>query len=245
MKTISSRANPLIQSLVELHHAEGRLKQRKYIAEGLRICETLCMYNKPEFCFVLEKHCAWAQEHCSDNTIIIVSESVMQKISCATNPSGILMVFMIHALPILTTLSDSIVLYEMQDPGNVGTLLRTACAVGIKNIIAIGGIDLWNPKVVQASAGTIGKLRCYSMTWDSLLAYKESLQLCALVVKDGVHPSLLKKPVTLVVGSEAHGLPESKVRDCGQQCTLPMPGGTESLNAAVAASIALYLTQKN
>lgn len=121
--------------------------------------------------------------------------------------------------------------------------------MGYKNVIIVQGCDPWSPKVIQASAGTIALVSIIQCSWEELIAKKGSTKLCALVVKDGYKPEDLDlKKSLLVVGNEAQGLPEAWIGQCEQKMTIPMPGNTESLNAAVAGSIALYLCcnqQKN
>jgi TrmH family RNA methyltransferase len=103
--------------------------------------------------------------------------------------------------------------------------------------------------VVHASVGTIGNVALYHTDWATVEKYKKKSSLCALVVKDGQAPTELDFSNTvLVIGNEARGLPDAIIAACDQQCTLPMPGKTESLNAAVAGSVALYcayLCKKN
>jgi TrmH family RNA methyltransferase len=124
----------------------------------------------------------------------------------------------------------------------MGTLIRTAAALGKKTVIVAEGTDPWNIKVVQASAGTIGLVNIHSLSWRELLKKKGGRPLAALVVKDGIHPKKIDlSHALLVIGNEAHGLPTAWLRDCEYKITLPMPGNIESLNAAVAGSIAMYL----
>jgi RNA methyltransferase, TrmH family len=126
----------------------------------------------------------------------------------------------------------------------MGTLIRSCAAMNYKTVVCIKGTDPWSPKVVQASAGTIGMVNIFQVTWDELIQNKQNLNLCALVVSGGNKPQDIDLSNTLlVVGSEAHGIPDEWLGQCEQKLTLPMPGKTESLNAAVAGSIALYLAQ--
>jgi TrmH family RNA methyltransferase len=98
--------------------------------------------------------------------------------------------------------------------------------------------------VIQASAGTIASVKLFQLSWQELVktAHEKNLSLCALVVSGGKPPSAINfSNSLLVIGNEAHGLSASMQHDCDQLMTIPMPGGTESLNAAVAGSIVLYL----
>ncbi len=127
----------------------------------------------------------------------------------------------------------------------MGTLIRTAAAMNKKTIVCVESVDPWNPKVVQATAGAIGSVNIFCINWDELLLNKKNLSLCALVAINGKNPDTVNLQNSLiVVGNEAHGIPEQWIAACDTQITLPMPGKFESLNAAVAGSIALYLAAK-
>jgi TrmH family RNA methyltransferase len=124
----------------------------------------------------------------------------------------------------------------------MGTLIRSAIAMGIKSVVIVEGTDPWSPKVIQASAGTIIQANVFQIGWDQLIKNKKNLKLCALVVKGGKKPNQIDfKDILLVVGNEANGIPDNWLSKCEEKMTLPMPGNTESLNAAIAGSIALYL----
>jgi len=134
----------------------------------------------------------------------------------------------------------------MSDAGNMGTLIRTAAAMGCKTVVIINGVDPWSAKVVHATAGTIGMVNIYQLYWDELLKCKKDIPLYALVVSGGKDPQELSlKNSLLMVGSEAHGLSEVLIKQADEKITLAMSSKTESLNAAVAGSIALYLAYES
>src|SRR5204862_392081 len=136
--------------------------------------------------------------------IVIVPERVMNKISITTTPSGMVAIFTIPQ-PTTASLQEGLVLAQMQDPGNVGTLIRTAAALKKRTVICIEGVEPWSPKVVQASAGTIAMVDILQLSWQELLQQKQELSLCALVVQGGKSPRELTLSNTLlVVGSEGH-----------------------------------------
>jgi len=243
MKLITSRQNPEIKRVVELHDSTARKEQQLFIAEGVRTCATLIHSGiVPTTFFVTERILDEAYSLISScDTVYQVTEDVMEKLSTAATPSGMLGVFPIPCAPTIEELQHGLVLAQISDPGNMGTLIRTCVALNIPNVVIIEGTDVWSPKVVQASAGTIGYVDIYQLSWNNLVARKKDLSLCALVVSAGTKPSeLVNKNCLLIVGSEAYGLPQEWVEQCDQKLTIPMPGKAESLNAAIAASIALY-----
>lgn len=242
MKKITSSSNQLIKELAKLHTAKERKKQGLFTVEGLRAVQTFIEAgHSPEYLFVTEEQYSSVISFSSPDQLTLVTEPVIKKLSSATTPSGILAIFKIKQ-PEITKLEPGLVLAQISDPGNMGTLIRTAVALNKKTIIVVEGVDPWSPKVIQASAGTIAYAKIFELSWQELVKTKGSLELCALVVSGGKKPQELNiADHLLVVGNEAHGIPEDWLSDCSQSLTLPMPGGTESLNAAVAGSTALYL----
>ncbi len=244
MRTITSRTNPHVKEIVELQQAKVRNERGLFCAEGLRTGQTLSAHLALHELFVTEQQMATAQQQWPSTPITLVTEPVMAKISQARTPSGIVGVFALPKKLDPQKLTPGLALTNLNDPGNVGTLIRTAAALGVRSIVCIEGADPWQFKAVQASAGTISMVTIFRLTWKELVEYaqRQEIPLCALVIRDGAHPQQtpLHKSL-LVVGSEAHGLTVQQVADCAHTVTLPMPGGTESLNAATAGSVALYL----
>ena len=243
MKTIVSRQNDEIKAIDKLKNAKDRLEQGRFIAEGLRTIETLMTKYKPIRIYATELFYATHVIPVTKDLLTLVPDSVMEKISTLSSPAGILAVFAIPKNPD-SPLNPGLVLANVTNPGNMGTLIRTAAAMNKKTIVVVNGTDIWSPKVVQATAGACAFVDIYRFSWDELLAYKGSLPLCALIVKNGDAPEKLAlKNALIVVGNEAEGLSKEWIAQCEQKCTLEMPGNTESLNAAIAGSIVLYLAR--
>lgn len=241
MKSITSLQNQLIKEIAALHTAKERKLQGKFLAEGIRTIETICQTLQPLHLFVTEKNVSQALEFTVEENIYIVTQAIMEKISTASTASGLLGIFSIPQ-PV-SPLSAGLVLADITDPGNMGTLIRTAVACNITTIVTIEGTDPWSPKVIQATAGTIASVSIYQYTWAELIAHKKELQLYALVVTGGASLQTVNKSNSLlVVGNEAHGIKPEWLSDCEHKITLPMASNIESLNAAIAGSIALYIT---
>jgi TrmH family RNA methyltransferase len=241
MKKITSVENPLIKALSQLDKVQERYRQQRFSGEGIRVCATLIASGVVlEQLYVTESLLSKAQELCPESFMTLISDSVLKKISHTITPSGIVGIFTLPKQP-LSTISTGIILANISDPGNMGTLIRSCIAFGKKTVIVLDGVDPWNPKVVQASAGTIGYAHIFTMTMTEFLGSLPDLPLIGLVVQNGKKPQEIKqKDALLVIGSEAHGIMRELEKQCTELMTLPMPGGTESLNAAVAGSIAMY-----
>ena len=247
MKKIESLQNLAIKELVRLHTAKGRKELQAYSAEGLRTVSALIASGQRlQQLYVRADLLADVQSLVETEHITLVSDQVAQKMSSLVAPSGVIAVFDLPKRPDPALLTDGIVLAQINDPGNMGTLIRTAAAMNKKSVVIIEGADPWGPKVVQATAGLIGAVTIFEWSWQDLLAHKGNYSLCALVVAGGKNPSDINFGNTLlVVGNEAHGLPAEWQQLCEQRMTIPMPGNAESLNAAIAGSIALYLSWFN
>jgi TrmH family RNA methyltransferase len=243
MKTITSIQNEEIKKVAQLGDTQHRKEQKKFIVEGTRALQTFIDAGiQPVQCYVTDAMLMHAQSIMRDDLITVVNDQVMNKISQTTTPSGIVAVFNIPEQKSLLELSSGIVLADISDPGNMGTLIRTCAAMGKKSVVIINGADVWSPKVVQASAGTLALVTIFNCSFDELVKYKRSIELWALVVQGGIQPKPIgKENVLIMIGNEARGIPQEWVEQCDKKVTLTMPGKAESLNAAIAGSIAMYL----
>jgi TrmH family RNA methyltransferase len=246
---ISSCSNPLIKEIAQLKNAWARKTSGFVIAEGIRTVETMRSGNMLlKFLFYTQEHAARILDLADATTsAYLISEAVLHKIALSKTPSGLVGVFQQPIYMLDDIQAPGIVLANITDPGNMGTVIRSAVAFGAKSVVVVEGADAWGHKVVQASAGTNAHISIITCAWDQLvqIVVAKNILLNALVV-DG---PLLGKPEQrnqlLVVGNEAHGLPVEWQQQCQLRSTIAMPGGTESLNVAVAGSIALYVTTQN
>lgn len=139
-----------------------------------------------------------------------------------------------------------LVLDRIQDPGNMGTLIRTAVAAGYKAVIALSGtVDIYSPKVLRATAGMIFEIPVFYMPGEDALKEileKTGLRLAVTSVDGGTayYDADLSAGVALVIGNEGSGVSDALMRMADIKVTLPMRGRIESLNAAVAAAILMY-----
>jgi TrmH family RNA methyltransferase len=242
---ITSRANPLVLQYAALKTAQERYAQSLFIAEGARMCTTLYAHG------MKLRHILFTPEHEHQmiqqfpfELCVRVTPQIIEKIALTETPSGIVGIFEIPEEPNAAKITPGLVLAEISTPGNMGTLIRTAAAMGVKSVVIVEGSDPWSPKVVQATAGAIGAVILFQWSWKELIQYSRTykIPLCSLLVSGGKLPQEvpLRKSL-LIVGNEAHGLPIAWQKECAYGMTIPMPGHSESLNAAIAGSIALYI----
>jgi len=138
-----------------------------------------------------------------------------------------------------------LILAGVQDPGNLGTILRSAEAFGAQAVLSLPGtVSAWNPKAVRASAGSLFRLPLLSVSAEQCFAKLRgagvTVWTTAVHGAQAAHRIDLAAPVALIIGNEGNGVPEALAALADGAVTIPCPGPVESLNAAVAASVLLY-----
>ena len=175
-----------------------------------------------------------------------VTDAELEKLADTQHPQGIIAVVRAPRW----TLSDIkvkmgpvLVLDGVQDPGNTGTMLRTALGLGAAGIIALPGtVEVTNPKVMRGSMGAVFRLPWVDLGADEFLAWvrKEKVTLLAAATDgDPISGMEIRLPAAIVLGNEGAGL-SPEIRSAGRAVSIPISRGTESLNVAVAAGILLY-----
>ncbi len=234
---IQAADNPLIKELASLHDPAGRRAAGAFLVEGRRAISGLLASNWTPLRLCIrdgeEVPPGWP-------AAVILGERAAKRASAASTPSGYLASFALPDPGPLDPAAGGLVLAGVADPGNLGTLLRTAAAFAVNQVVCLGGADPFGVKAVQASAGAIAAVRLHRPpSWG---AFTGGATLTALVPRGGVAPAALATSRRwLVVGGEADGIPPEGLAACTEQLSLPMPGGAvESLNAAVAGAIAMW-----
>ncbi|MGC2402300.1 MAG: RNA methyltransferase [Acidobacteriaceae bacterium] len=182
----------------------------------------------------------------ADTEVLIVDDEVFRSAVQTDHPQGIAALaeapeFTLQAIfqgnPLI------VVAAGLQDPGNLGTLIRSAEAFGSTGMILLPGtVSLWNAKTLRASSGSAFRLPVLALNadeaFDALRAHAVSV--FAAVPRDGSGAPDLRGPSALLLGNEGSGLPEAWIAHADARTTIPLPGPVESLNAAVAGSVLLY-----
>jgi len=227
--------NPLVKELRALHDAAGRSAAGAFLVEGRRAIDGLLAAGWQPLRLCLrqgeEPPPGWPPA-------VTLGDRATRRASAASTPSGFLASFALPDPGGIDAAAGGLVLAGVADPGNLGTLLRTAAAFAVGQVVCLGGADPYGPKAVQASAGALAAIRLFRLDGWSALA---GGRLTALVPRGGVAPGTLPAGRRwLVVGGEADGIPAEGLAACGERLSLPMPGAVESLNAAVAGAIAMW-----
>ena len=243
MKEIISTSNPLVKTIKSLKDKEARFALNEFIVEGENIVKDLPAFVKVDYVFVEDKKVSdfkYILDRYNDEIIYCVSSNVMKAISDTQTPPGILVV--VQKPKMAESKGNVVVLDGISDPGNMGTIIRTCVACGIKDIYAISTVDAFSPKVVRSTMGGIFQVNIIPTTYDELFNKLQGYDLLTLDMygKDIFEENKITEPFALVVGSEAHGVSKILKEKCTTLISLPMVGQIESLNAAVSLSVALY-----
>lgn len=175
-----------------------------------------------------------------------VAGDLLQKVSDTEAPQGILAVLEFATLPLPEDPNFILIPDQIRDPGNLGTLLRTAAATGVQAIfLPSETTDAFAPKVVRAGMGAHFRVPIHEMTWDEIREHtsvKHPLMPIYLADMDGTScwESDLRKSLTLIVGGEAEGASKEGRELATDKIRIPMNGRVESLNAGVAGSVLMF-----
>lgn len=233
-----------------LRRAKERREADAFVVEGVRLVEEAVGSNWG-LKFVLydetlsERGKAQVESLTSSGVDVeMVSSSLMNSLSETESPQGLLAVLEFKQLPITNSLNFVLIPDQIRDPGNLGTLLRSAAATGVQAVlIPPETTDAFAPKVVRSGMGAHFRLPIHSMPWEEIEQISKSANL-HMYIADMDGPSCwemdLRQPLALIVGGEAEGASEDARKLANQQVSIPMAGGVESLNAGVAGSVLMF-----
>jgi TrmH family RNA methyltransferase len=245
---ITSRRNPLVRQLRQLHSATGRREQGLVLLEGTHLIQELLRLGlQPHQLLVTEDWCARQGPLLAalDAEPILVSQEVLAAVATTDHPDGVVVTLQ-PPQPADDGADFVLVLDGIQDPGNLGTLLRTALAAGIQQVWLAGGADPWQPKVLRASAGAALALPHRRLERDGVIALVQQAAAGGSQVVAAVPPGTAanrpywqldwRQPTLLLLGAEGPGLSAALLELATQRVCIPHSDAVESLNVAVAAA---------
>ncbi|MFN2114210.1 MAG: TrmH family RNA methyltransferase [Anaerolineae bacterium] len=249
---ITSPSNPKLRYVRKLAGRRFREREGRLAVEGVRLVgDALDAGLTPAFALVAEPLASTergrtlaATLSASGAPVLEVEPTLLAEVADTVTPQGVVAVFDLPEIEPPTRPELVLVLDQVRDPGNVGTMIRTALAAGADAVIAAPGtVDVWSPKVVRGGMGAHFRLPVLALGWDAIRRRGRDWGLAAWVA-DGAaetaHTGMdWTAPAMLVVGGEADG-PSAEGRALGPGVKVPMPGPAESLNAAVAAAVILF-----
>ena len=257
---ISNETNAQIKELVKLQkNARHRRKTKCFVAEGIKLVKEAASYGRLQKVYMSEKLYEQEWGGRSQDEILaqlggvqaeLVSDSVFAQIADTVTPQGILGIVRMPEYSLEEILDSDkklfLLLDDLRDPGNLGTILRTSEGAGMSGVIlSKESVDLFNPKVVRATMGAIFRVP---------FVYVENLpQVIGEMKQRGiaVYGTLMegsriydridyRQPSGIVIGNEANGISQKVIDELTERIRIPMEGSLESLNAAVAAAVVMY-----
>lgn len=263
MIRLTSSKNPVVKEIRSLRNKSDRQEKGLYFIEGIRfvgeaVNEHATSGSMPDIRYLVVSE-SFASDAGSESFIepcinrgikvYCMTDSLFESVSDTKNPQGILAVLgMKKDLLKDAALKDGIlvILDGIRDPGNMGTIIRTADAAGCAGVIVTDGcVDLFNPKVLRSTMGSIFHLpvlHCGSTKEAVDICSQKGYLVCASHTEGSVsiYDADLSGNIAFVIGSEAEGVSSEALDNADMLIRIPMPGRAESLNAAVAASIIIY-----
>ena len=253
---IVSKDNPLIKLYQKLASSKKeRLLYGSFVLEGLRIVADAIAEEAIITQILITETAYWKYgEELPYNSIrtVIISDGLGKKISQTETTQGVFAICRIpENAPKLSKNGRYAVIHNLQDPGNVGTIIRTADALGIDGVLLCGSCDVFSPKVIRSTMGSVFRVK--------LLIENDVDRLFEMLTNSGItsFASVLDDKAIRVgrfkfqggcavfIGNEGNGLPHEISERCDRKITVPMNGSTESLNAAIAAGILMWEMRHN
>ncbi len=251
---LTSLQNPLVKQMRKLHRAKERREQGLFLLEGTHLLEEAC-YNQwalAVLCFtpLWQQHHPqlWQQASQRAERVEVVSPEVLKAIATTVEPDGVVALAVRREVDpgVAPLTSLGLVLENIQDPGNLGTMIRTAAATGAEGLwLSENSVDLDNPKVLRASAGQWFRLpMAVSSDLPRVVAQAKAQGMQVVATLPEAQMAYwdldLRRPSLILLGNEGAGLSEELSALADHQVTIPLQAGVESLNVAIAAALLLY-----
>jgi RNA methyltransferase, TrmH family len=251
MKSVTSHDNPLFKQLLKLaQSSRERKKSQQTLLEGIHLAQTYREAIGLPKALVVSASAAQNQavvallERFQPLAPTLLSDAMFHQLSTLDSPVGLIALIDAPAhKPIPAQMDCCVVLEDIQDPGNLGSILRSAAAADVKHVVLSKGcVFAWSPRVIRAAMGAHFLLDIYEQQnlGDVVGNFKGKKVAMALRAKSSLYDTDIKGPLALMIGNEGVGLSPELLALADFAVSIPMPGKMESLNAAAAAAICLF-----
>jgi RNA methyltransferase, TrmH family len=256
-RAITSLTNPTVKAVRALHLRKAREETARFLAEGLKIvteavelgcAPRILLYGAEAALHPLLRRAVAATE-AARGEVIEVSHEILAKISRRDNPQTVLAVFEQAFTPLASLAPPSalcwVALEAVRDPGNLGTIVRTADAAGCGGVILVGDCcDPYSVEAVRATMGSIFAVKIAKATATDFIAWREnwpgSVVGTLLTATTDFRAAAYTRPTLIVMGNEQAGLTPQLAASCDVAVKIPMRGRADSLNLAVATAVMIY-----
>ncbi|MBO5374598.1 MAG: RNA methyltransferase [Clostridia bacterium] len=265
---ITSKANATVAEISKLADKKYRMQSKLFTCDGIKLFKEAISFDATIKYIVVENSAKLSSDivldikKCAENgaKILCLENYVFEKLTSETAPQGIITVCEFytkkHAFSATVENEDikgktAVILESIRDPGNMGTIMRNAVALGIdKLILSNDCVDIYSPKVVRASMGAIFKLEiCIASDLDASVEniIKSGRRVLAAAIDDKaliLGKNALSREDVVVLGNEGHGISSHLIDKCTDKLFIPMRENTESLNVAMASAIIMWEISK-
>lgn len=242
MDIITSSENSLIKTIIKLKQRKYRYEYGKFVLEGYRLIKDFIDEANSDAVKIVTKESKYFQFCDKFENVIPVADRLFDKLTDTVSSQGIIAVAAMPEFKDKPTGRLCLYLDAVSDPGNLGTVIRTAAACGFCDIVLHNCVDVYNPKTIRSSMSTFKHCN-FILSAGDMSQLDGYTVVCADMDGDNIvnaASALRDKKICLVIGSEATGVGDEMLRYCDVTVALPMDNGVESLNAAVSAGILMY-----
>ena len=249
---IESKENNLFKNTKKLKERKNRNKSNKYVIEGVRLVEEAFKAKVSIDYLIVTKDGTEKLEQflksyiTEDMKIYEISDNLFKELISTETPQGVLAVINMNIVPLQANGNFYLLCDKLQDPGNLGTIIRTAHAAGVQGIILTKGtVDIYNEKTIRSTMGSIFFIPIHYED-DNLSLVKRlkqdgfNLVVTSLDTNKDFFEEDLRGKTILTVGNEGNGVSKEVLELADTKVKIPMPGNAESLNVAIATSVIMY-----
>lgn len=238
---ITSKSNPTVKKIASLAEKKFRREYGEYLVEGVKCVDECIAAGKHVTLIACTKGLS---EKYPD--AIVLSEELFSRISTEKSPQGVIACVRLPDSTIKPPVGSCILLDRLQDPGNVGTIIRTANAAGYDDVYLLDCADAYSPKAVRGAMGGLFHINVHEGSKEQILSVLKGVSLiCADMGGCDVFSFTPPEKYCLCIGNEGNGLSEEIRALADNTIKIPMRQSCESLNAAISAAIAMYALKNN
>lgn len=234
--------NAEIKNIKKLKDKKYRKTENLFLVEGVKLCEEVKNSK-----YIIEKTLSSNEKFKDYPNFVLVDYEILKTVATTETPQEIVCVCRKIENEAPSPRGNSLILDELQDPGNIGTLIRSAVAFNFNDVYFINCADVFSEKIIRASMGAIFKINIHIVSRDFIINNKRDI--CDCMLGTDLHSKNVScnssKKLAVVIGNEGNGVSKDILNACDKIVTLEMTDRIESLNAGVAGSILMYEIFKN
>ena len=250
MEKITSTTNQYVKLARSLKNKKERDLTKKFVIEGKKLLVEAIKENIKIDYGLVDENSTELIQFCEQNSIkyFVVDGNILPSLSDTQTPQGIVCVCYQNTQDFALPSGNCLILERLQDPGNLGAIMRSCAAFGFGDVYMIDCVDPYSEKVVRSSMGNMFKLSLHKTTFEQIKQHKKEFDAKFLVAdmigKNLSRNCLPKSRFAVIIGNEGNGVSDEIMSLADKTLSIPMQNGVESLNASVSASIIMYfLTQ--